>query len=134
MIWQSDGAYIHYIVSHARKLGFRDVALFTNGTHPLDIPCITFIVTVDGARDAHNAIRTDAYDTILTHVKEAKTKVTASITLSKTNAEAMEAALKEITETHLFNGITFNLLTHNPDIVARHGFIGGERQPLSIHN
>ncbi|WP_419662310.1 uncharacterized protein Dvar_27660 [Desulfosarcina variabilis str. Montpellier] len=42
----------------------------------------------------------------------------------------MEAAVEEIASTHLFKGITFNLLTHNPDIVARHGFIGDERNRI----
>lgn len=127
MIWQSHGARIRDVVAYARDLGFLDIAIFTNGTSPLDIPGVTFIVTVDGTRDAHNAIRANSYDKILAHVKEASTKVIASITLSKTNAETMEAAVEEIAGTRLFNGITFNLLTHNPDIVARHGFLGEER-------
>lgn len=127
MIWQDNGTRIHDVVSYAHGLGFRDIAIFTNGTRPLDIPNVTFIVTVDGTRDAHNSIRTNTYDLILAHVDEARAKVIASITLSKTNADTMEAAVEEIAGTRLFKGITFNLLTHNSDVVARHGFIGEER-------
>jgi hypothetical protein len=130
MIWQDNNSRIHDAVAYAQTLGFQDIALFTNGKRSLGIDNVTFIVTVDGTRDSHNAIRANTYDTILTHVKEAKTKVIASITLSKTNADTMETAVEEIASTHLFKGITFNLLTHNPDIVAQHGFIGDERNRI----
>lgn len=130
MIWEDNNTLIHDAVAYAKAIGFQDIAIFTNGTRALDIDNVTFIVTVDGTRDAHNAIRTNTYDTILAHVKKARTKVIASITLSKTNAETIEIAVNEITSTHLFKGITFNLLTHNPDIVTRHGFIGDERNRI----
>ena len=130
MIWRDDGARIHDVVSYAQDLGFLDIAVFTNGTRPLNIAGVTFIVTVDGTRDAHNAIRADTYDSILAHVGDTRTTVIASITLSRANAETLEAAVEEITRTHLFKGITFNLLTHNPDVVARHGLLGEERNRI----
>lgn len=130
MIWQDDGARIHDIVSHARALGFQDIAIFTNGTRPLDIPDVTFIVTVDGTKETHNSIRANTYDLILAHIAQTSAKVIASITLTKANADTLEAAVEEIAATRLFKGITFNLLTHNPDMVAQHGFIGEERNHI----
>lgn len=130
MLWRDEGAGLHDVVGLARELGFLDVAVFTNGTFPMDAEGVTFIVTVDGTRDAHNAIRAHTYDLILDHVRAAKSKVVASITLSRANAEDLEAAVKEIARTRLFKGITFNLLTHNPDIVARHGLLGQARREI----
>jgi MoaA/NifB/PqqE/SkfB family radical SAM enzyme len=127
MLWQENHARIHDVVAYAQGLGYRDIALFSNGTRPLDIANITFIVTVDGTRDSHNAIRRHTYDTILEHVSAAKSPVIASITLSKSNADALETAIQQIAGSGLFAGITFNLLTSRLDIVARHGFLGEER-------
>lgn len=130
MMWQHENARINDVVSHAREVGFRQIALFTNGTHPLDIGGITYIVTIDGTRDAHNAIRGNTYDLIIDNVRAASATVNASLTISKANVAILESAVKEIAGTRLFKGITFNLLTHNPDVVARHGFHGEERDEV----
>ncbi|MBU4200546.1 MAG: 4Fe-4S cluster-binding domain-containing protein [Verrucomicrobia bacterium] len=127
MLWQSEGAAIGDVIAYARELGFLDIAVFTNGTFPLESDGITFIVTIDGTRATHNSIRAGTYDTILGHVRAANTRVVASITLSKANAQELDPAIKEIVATRAFTGITFNLLTHNPDIVARYGISGEER-------
>jgi len=130
MLWQSDGAVIGDVVSYAREVGFQDVAVFTNGTYPLGIDGVIFIVTIDGTREAHNAIRAGTYDLILGHVRAARSKAMASITLSKANAGRLEEAVREMAAMGLFSGITFNLLTHEPEIVARHGVTGEERARL----
>jgi MoaA/NifB/PqqE/SkfB family radical SAM enzyme len=127
MLWQSNGVVLNDVVSYARDLGFLDIAVFTNGTFPLDTEGVTFIVTIDGTRDVHNAIRAGTYDMILNHVRGANSQVIASITLSKANARDLECAVREIANVHLFKGITFNLLTHNPDIVVRYGLLGRDR-------
>ncbi len=127
MLWQNNGVKLGDVISHARELGFLDIAVFTNGTIPLDSDGITFIVTIDGTRATHNSIRAGTYDMILRHVRSANTKVIASITLSKANAQELETAIEEIVATHAFTGITFNLLTHNPNIVARYGITGEVR-------
>jgi sulfatase maturation enzyme AslB (radical SAM superfamily) len=127
MLWRSEGAILDDVISHARELGFLDIAVFTNGTHPLNSTGVTFIVTIDGTRNIHNSIRADTYDMILNHVRGASAKAVASITLSRANERELETAVREIADTHLFTSITFNLLTHNPDIVAQHGIMGEER-------
>ena len=93
------------------------------GPFLLDLEGVTFIVTIDGTRDAHNAIRGGTYGAILSHVREAKSKVLASITISKANVRDLEEAVQQIAATHLFHGITFNLLTHNPEVVVDMDFL-----------
>lgn len=127
MLWQSGGARLGNVIAHARELGFLDIAVFTNGTLPLDSEGITFIVTIDGTRATHNSIRAGTYDAILRHVRAANTRVIASITLSKANTQELETAIEETVATRAFAGITFNLLTHNPDIVAQYGISGEEK-------
>jgi len=127
MLWRSRDMVLKNVVSYAKEIGFLDIAVFTNGTFPLDLEGVTFIVTIDGRRDVHNAIRANTYDIILDNVRRANSKVLASMTLFKANTEDLETAVHEVTDTHLFKGITINLLTHNPDMVSRYGLLGGDR-------
>lgn len=126
-LWRDEGKSLTDVVSQAGQLGFLDIAIFTNGTQPLDIHGCTYIVTIDGTREIHNQIRPGTYDLILENVSRACGPVMASITLNRTNAPFLEAMVKEVTATGLFCGITFNLLTHWPEMVARHGLVSNER-------
>jgi sulfatase maturation enzyme AslB (radical SAM superfamily) len=131
MIWSDGGLNLGDLVRHSRKLGFHDVFIFTNGTVPLAIRDCNYIVTVDGTRDVHESIRKGTYDIILKNVRNAvTTAVFASITFSKHNAHCLEEFVKEITALNLFRGISFNLLTHWPEMVAKHGISGAERVQL----
>lgn len=127
-LWRSNGRDLADTIAYARGLGFLDVAVFTNGTFPLDAEGVTYIVTIDGTRAAHDRIRSGSYDRVIGHVRTARSKVIASMTLTRVNAEDLEEAVREIHATGLFAGITFNLLTHNPEVVARHGLVAGSRE------
>ena len=129
-LWRGEGKSLSDVVTRAREIGFRDVAVFTNGTFPLRIDGCTFIVTVDGTRDRHNAIRQGTYDTVLENARAAARKPIASITLSKANASDLEVAVTEIAASCAFAGITFNLLTGSPELVSSQGFLGRERAEL----
>ena len=68
---------------------------------------------------------------VLKNVTNAVTKaVFASITFSKANFRYLDQFVKEVTETKLFRGISFNLLTHWPEIVEEHGVSTEERKQL----
>ena len=123
MIWEDQGHQLDELIAFARKIGFLEVFIFTNGTVPLTITQCNYIVTIDGPRDIHNQIRTNTYDAILSNVEHAVTKaVFASITFSKANAHCLEQYVREIDQTKLFRGISFNLLTHWPEIIEKYGF------------
>ena len=131
MIWEENGKRLSDLVRFAEELGFIEIVVYTNGTQPLEIKGCKYIVTIDGPREIHNRIRSDSYDLILKHVRDSVTKsVIASITFTKANYKYLEQYVKEITETGLFQGISFNLLTHWPEIIARYGFSTTERAKL----
>ena len=132
MIWKDQGHQLDELIAFARKIGFLEVFIFTNGAVPLIIKQCNYIVTIDGPRDVHNQIRADTYDLILSNVEHAVTKaVFASITFSKANAPYLEQFVREVDETKLFRGISFNLLTHWPDIVEKYGLsLEGRRELL----
>lgn len=128
MLWRDGQKTIKDAVAYARNQGFHEIFIFTNGTFPLDIPESHFIVTVDGPRAVHETIRPGTYDTIMHNVKQAATKaVFASITLGRQNVGCIEEYAEEITATGLFRGISFNLLTHWPEMVERYGVPPAER-------
>lgn len=131
MIWEDDGHHLSDLVSYSRQIGFFDVFIFTNGTRPLDIRGCNYIVSLDGPRDVHNRIRANTYDQILSNVANAATRaVFASITFSKATVDCLERFVRETHATGLFRGISFNLLTHWPEILAIHGVSPSERLQL----
>lgn len=131
MIWEDNGNTLEGLIKYAREIGFLDVFIFTNGTIPLNIEQCNYIVTVDGPKSIHDQIRNNTYDLILRNVEGAVTEaVFASITFSKSNYLYLEQFVREVTETRLFRGISFNLLTHWPEIVKEHGVSQDERKQL----
>lgn len=131
MVWHDSGHTLAELIDHARKIGFLEVFIFTNGTIPLTIKQCNYIVTIDGPRAVHNQIRDNTYDVILRNVAAAVTKaVFASITFSRSNYRHLDQFVKEVTATGLFRGISFNLLTHWPEIVQAHGVSAEERTRL----
>lgn len=131
MIWEDGGRGLDDLVRFSRDLGFLDVFIFTNGTAPLSIEHCNYIVTIDGPRAVHNQIRDNTYDLVLSNVANAVTSaVFASITFSKANAQYAEQYIKEVSATNLFRGISFNLLTHWPEVVEEHGLPPDERKDL----
>jgi sulfatase maturation enzyme AslB (radical SAM superfamily) len=131
MLWKDGEHGLHELVNYARELGFFEVFIFTNGTFPLDIERCNYIVTIDGPREIHNGIRNGSYDLIIKNVRNSVTKaVFASITFSKANVQYLEQFVDEISELDLFRGISFNLLTHWPEIIEKYGLSYTERIEL----
>jgi sulfatase maturation enzyme AslB (radical SAM superfamily) len=131
MIWEDSGRGLDELVKLARDMGFLEVFIFTNGTKPLSIKQCNYIVTIDGPRAVHNQIRNNTYDLVMKNVENAVTRaVFASITFSKANSAYLEQFVKEVSTTNLFRGISFNLLTHWPEIVKEYGLSSDERKEL----
>jgi len=131
MIWEDNGNTLEELVGYAREIGFLDVLVYTNGTMPLNIEQCSYMVTVDGPKSIHDQIRNNTYDLILQNVEGAATRdVFASITFNKSNYLYLEQFVREVTETRLFRGISFNLLTHWPEIVKEHGVSQKENEQL----
>ena len=131
MLWEDRGRDLAFLVESARKIGFSDIFVFTNGTLALDIPNCSYIVTIDGPRDVHDRIRGGTYDMVIDNARNAVTSaVFASITFSRENVEHCEKFVEEISHLKIFRAISFNLLTHWPEIVESHGISGEERIAL----
>jgi MoaA/NifB/PqqE/SkfB family radical SAM enzyme len=73
-LWRDGDFRLADIVSEARSMGFDLVNVVTNGTQGLDLPGADLImVSVDGTREHHDAIRGRTYDRIMANIDTAPT-------------------------------------------------------------
>ena len=71
-LWEDGGKTLRDLVVEAKAMGFLIVNVVTNGTFPLELPEADLILlSLDGDRDRHNAIRGDTYDLIFEHIRRA---------------------------------------------------------------
>ena len=73
-LWVDGTKTLRDLVIEAKELGFLIVNVVTNGTFELDLPEADLILlSLDGAKQQHNAIRGDTYDDILNNIRNATT-------------------------------------------------------------
>lgn len=130
MLFDSQGKNIQDIVNLAREIGFVEVAIFTNGTQPLDVSPDRYFVSIDGDQKTHDKIRPITYATILKNVKLADADVIASITITRENRTQLGQTIESLAATKAFKRITFNFLTHFPEMVKRYGLSATEKQSV----
>jgi MoaA/NifB/PqqE/SkfB family radical SAM enzyme len=131
MLWEDSGSSLADLVAEARRIGFGEVLVYTNGTRPLDIPGCSYAVAIEGPREVHDRIRGSTYELVLDNARRAVTpNVFASITFHRLNAELCEQIVAGLAALGIFRGISFNLLTHSPEVVAAHGVLGADRERL----
>lgn len=127
-LWRDGGKDLDDLVGAAFETGYVDVSVYTNGTNPLSSSRCKYIVTIDGTREIHNSIRNGSYDLILRNIRlSGSSDIFAAVTISRSNAARLEEMIDGISREGVFRSITFNLLTHCPEIVRLHGFTGSER-------
>ena len=94
LLWR-DGPYrFHDLVSYARRRFLR-VAVTTNGTLPLDVPAHTIWVSLDGMKEAHDALRGDSFDRVYNSLKTTRhPRVFIHCTLNRKNWQDVEPLAK----------------------------------------
>ena len=71
-LWNSDTKTVRDLVIEAKEMGFLIVNVVTNGTYKLNLPEADLILlSLDGDKERHNAIRGDTYDSIMKNIDEA---------------------------------------------------------------
>jgi len=116
-LW-SDGEYtLRHLVREAKKMGFLIVNVVTNGTFPIDLPEADLILlSLDGDRQRHNAIRGDTYDVIMENVKNATAdNICFYMAINQINKDAVEDVCKTARDTKNVRAVSFNFHTPYPD-------------------
>lgn len=106
LLWR-DGSYrLHDLVLYAKKLFLR-VAVTTNGTLPLDVPCHTLWVSLDGLKETHDALRSDSYDRVWSNIMNTgHPRVYIHCTLNRRNQQDIEPLAKMVQDIPTLKGMT----------------------------
>ncbi len=116
-MWQDSGRNIRDLVVEAKQMGFMIVNVVTNGTFPLDLPEADLILlSLDGDRERHNAVRGDTYDKIMGNIAAATSdNICFYMAINQINKGAVKAVCALARDTKNVRAVSFNFHTPYPD-------------------
>ena len=116
-LWRDGDKTLRDLVIEAKQMGFLIVNVVTNGTFPIDLPEANLILlSLDGDRERHNAIRGNTYDTILENVRNATAdNICFYMAINQINKGAVESVCRTAMETKNVRAVSFNFHTPYPD-------------------
>lgn len=116
-LWQDGEKTLRHLVIEAKEMGFLIVNVVTNGTFPLELPeADLLLVSLDGDRVRHNAIRGDTYDLILENIKNAAAdNICFYMAINRINQGAVREVCKLARDTENVRAVSFNFHTPYPD-------------------
>ena len=116
-LWQDQGKTLRDLVIEAKRIGFLIVNVVTNGTFPLDLPEADLILlSLDGDRERHNAIRGDTYDQIMENIRNATAgNICFYMAVNQINKDAVRDVCRKARDTENVRAVSFNFHTPYPD-------------------
>ena len=119
-LWRDGEKDLRYLVAEAKRMGFLIVNVVTNGTYPLDLPEADLILlSLDGDRERHNAIRGDTYDAILENIQNAASgNICLYMAINQINKGAIRDVCLTAREEPNVRAVSFNFHTPYPDTEA----------------
>lgn len=116
-LWRDGSMGLRNLVIEAKKMGFLIVNVVTNGTFPIDLPEADLILlSLDGDRERHNAIRGDTYDTIMENIKKATSdNICFYMAVNQMNQGAIREVCQTAKDTPHVRAVSFNFHTPYPD-------------------
>lgn len=119
-LWRDGEHTLRDLVVEAKAMGFLIVNVVTNGTFPLDLPEADLILlSLDGDRERHNAIRGDTYDTIMENIRHATAdNICFYMAINQINKDAIRDVCQTARDTKNIQAVSFNFHTPYPDTRA----------------
>ncbi len=116
-LWQDGSRTLRDLVIEAKELGFLIVNVVTNGTYPLELPEADLILlSLDGDRERHNAVRGDTYDLILDNIRHAASdNICFYMAINQINKDAVRQVCLLARDTPNVRAVSFNFHTPYPD-------------------
>jgi len=116
-LWKDGDKTLKDLVIEAKKMGFLIVNAVTNGTFPIDLPEADLILlSLDGDRERHNAIRGDTYDKIMENVRAATSdNICFYMAINQINKDAIRDVCATARDTKNVRAVSFNFHTPYPD-------------------
>ena len=115
--WRDGNYTLRDLVIEAKEMGSLIVNVVTNGTFPIDLPEADLILlSLDGDRERHNAVRGDTYDTIMEHVENASSdNICFYMAVNQINKDAVRDVCIAARDTRHVRAVSFNFHTPYPD-------------------
>lgn len=116
-LWRDGDRTLRDLVIEAKEMGFLVVNVVTNGTYPIDLPEADLILlSLDGDRERHNAIRGDTYDRILENIDRATAdNICLYMAVNQINKDAIRDVCQTARDTKNIRAVSFNFHTPYPD-------------------
>ena len=116
-LWRDGDLTVRDLVIEAKRMGFMIVNVVTNGTQPIDLPEADLILlSLDGDRERHNAIRGNTFDTIMENVKHATAdNICFYMAINQINKDAVRDVCQIAKDTKNVRAVSFNFHTPYPD-------------------
>ncbi len=116
-LWEDGGRTLRDLVIEAKEMGFLIVNVVTNGTFPIDLPEADLILlSLDGDRERHNAVRGDTFDTIMENVGRATAdNICFYMAINQINKDAVADVCRIAKDTKNVRAVSFNFHTPYPD-------------------
>ena len=116
-LWKDSGKTLRDLVIEAKQMGFLIVNVVTNGTFPIDLPEADLILlSLDGDRERHNAVRGDTYDTIMENIRHATAdNICLYMAINQINKDAIRDVCITARDTKNIRAVSFNFHTPYPD-------------------
>lgn len=115
-LWRDSGRNLRNLVIEAKRIGFIMVGVVTNGTFPLNIPEADWLmVSLDGGREKHNAIRGDTYDRIMKNIERASSdRICLYMAINQINKGDIERVCETAKRMKNVRAVSFNFHTPYP--------------------
>ena len=116
-LWKDGAHTLRNLVLEAKQMGFLIVNVVTNGTFPIDLPEADLILlSLDGDKQRHNAIRGDTYDLILENIRHATAdNICLYMAINQLNQHAVAHVCRVAREEPNVRAVSFNFHTPYPD-------------------
>ncbi|RKM56251.1 radical SAM protein [Butyrivibrio sp. X503] len=116
-IWRDGDKTIKDLVHEAKNMGFLIVNVVTNGTFPIDLPEADLILlSLDGDKERHNAVRGDTYDVIMENISNATSdNICFYMAVNQINKDAIRDVCYAARDTRNVRAVSFNFHTPYPD-------------------
>jgi MoaA/NifB/PqqE/SkfB family radical SAM enzyme len=115
-LWRDRGLRLVDVVAEARRIGFLLVNVVTNGTRGVDLPGVdVMMVSVDGARQHHDAIRGRTYDLVMANIAAApEANIVAYMAINRINRNDIGHICQLAADQPNIRGAAFNFHTPYP--------------------
>ena len=116
-LWKDGEKTLRDLVIEAKKMGFLIVNVVTNGTFPIDLPEADLILlSLDGDRERHNAVRGDTYDKVMKNIRNATSdNICFYMAINQINKDAIREVCLTARDTKNVRAVSFNFHTPYPD-------------------